>query len=77
MRNIKIYGGMTGEFEVFQADAPDEEIEKYLRVYADSVPYKPLTNKGYYADSISCHYDFDDGMPRIDAEFDLYDYMEG
>lgn len=76
MRIIKIFSGMSGEYEIIRTDAPDTAIEEQLKKYYDGEPYELLTNAGYTVDEIGCQYDFDDGLPEIDKDFDLYGYSD-
>ena len=75
MRTIKIYSGMSEEYEIIRTNAPDQIIEEQLKEYYDSEPYKLLIDAGYTVDLIGCQYDFDDCLPEIDKEFDLYNYI--
>ena len=75
MRTIKIYSGMAEEYEIIRTDAPNLVIEEQLKEYYDSEPYKLLIDAGYTVDLIGCQYDFDDCLPEIDKEFDLYNYI--
>ena len=47
MRTIKIYSGMTEEYEIIRTDAPNQVIEEQLKRYYDGEPYELLTNSGY------------------------------
>lgn len=76
MRTIKIFSGMSGEYEIIRTDAPDQTIEGQLKSYYDGEPYELLTSAGYTVDVVGCQYDFDDGLPEIDKGFDLYDYVD-
>lgn len=75
MRTIKIYSGMSEEYEIIRTNAPNQIIEEQLKEYYDSEPYKLLIDAGYTVDLIGCQYDFDDCLPDIDKEFDLYNYI--
>lgn len=75
MRTVKIFPGMSDEYEIIRTDAPDQIIEEQLKVYYDGEPYELLTSAGYTVDVVGCQYDFDDGLPETDTEFDLYNYI--
>ena len=76
MRTTKIYSGMTEEYEIIRTDAPNQVIEEQLKRYYDGEPYELLTNSGYAVEIVGSQYDFDDGLPDIDKEFDLYGYID-
>jgi len=67
---------MSDEYEIIRTNAPDKAIENQLKEYDNGEPYELLTNSGYTVDVIGCQYDFDDGQPEIDKEFDMYYYID-
>lgn len=77
---VKIIGsgssGMAEEYEIIRTDAPNQVIEEQLKRYYDGEPYELLTNSGYAVEIVGSQYDFDDGLPDIDKEFDLYGYID-
>lgn len=84
-RTVKLYGGMTGEFELISTDAPDSVIKAQL-TYTSACqedgeqienPYAVIEAMGYVANVLGSHEDFDaEDMETaiIDAEFDYYEF---
>ena len=84
-RTIKIYAGMTGEFELISTDAPDSVIKAQL-TYTNACqedreqienPYSVIEAMGYTANVLGCQDDFDEDDVEnaiIDAEFDFYTF---
>ena len=80
MRTIKIYAGMTGEFEAIRTNAPDNVIEKQLSLVCEELensgecenPYSLIEEMGY-----SVELEDKNSKLEFDVEFDLYDYFEG
>lgn len=80
-RTIKLYGGMTGEYEIIRTDAPDSAIKAEI-VYCNSVSeehsyrgksaYPIMEALGYNVRCIGCQDDFDEREKEVDAEFDYY-----
>lgn len=83
-RNIKLYGGMTGEYEVIKTDAPNSAIKAEIVYHNASVDdddyewtkqivYPIMTALGYSVECLGCQNDFEDESIEIDASFDYYD----
>ncbi|MSA02193.1 hypothetical protein GKG47_09090 [Lactonifactor sp. BIOML-A3] len=80
LKNVRITGGMTGEYEIFETDAPPQVIEEQLRIYSNLMesgkkidPYSFIEGLGYSVNIIGCQ-DDDDLEVKIDMEYDCYDY---
>ena len=83
MKTVKLYAGMTGEYEVIRTNAPKELIEQQLtknNVLEENNktvinPYDLLEQNGYTVELVcSCIDDIDLNTITIDYEFDYYDY---
>lgn len=79
----KLYGGMTGEFEVLKTNAPKEVVIEYI-VSASNLtlpeddPELFFTQKGYMVEFLwSQNDDLDDEVVDkvVDEEIDTYDYI--
>lgn len=75
-RKIKLYAGMTGEYEVISTNAPDELIIRQMTATMQSNdinnPYGLIEEAGYTVDVLGCQDDYDDGEIVVDKEFDYY-----
>lgn len=84
-RTVKLYGGMTGEFELISTDAPNSVIKAQL-TYTSACqengekienPYSVIEAMGYVVNVLGCQDDFDEEDIKnaiIDAEFDYYEF---
>lgn len=83
-RTVKLYGGMTGEFELISTDAPDSVIKanlQYINTCEENGeqienPYAVIEAMGFKVNCLGCQDDFDsEDMETaiIDVEFDYYD----
>jgi hypothetical protein len=87
-RTIKIFAGMTQEFEIINTNAPDNVILEQLMYLSSRQeelkrmpinPYEMIEDYGYIVNVLGCQDDFDeDDLENavIDAEFDYYDLEE-
>lgn len=78
MRTIKLYAGMTGEFEILRSDAPDSVIIQYIQacntdILPENDPDLFFSLSGYFVQFLACQYD-DCEEIEIDIEFDTYNY---
>lgn len=79
----KLYGGMTGEFEVLKTDAPREVVIEYIIAASDLTlpdddPELFFEQKGYQVEFLwSQNDDLDDEVVDkvVDEEIDTYDYI--
>lgn len=83
MQTIKLYSGMTGEYEVIRTNAPITLLEKQLRINNKlqdnnqliNDPYVLLTSKGYKVELVaSCIDSIELDTLQIDHELDYYNY---
>lgn len=84
-RIIKLYAGMTGEFELILTNATDEAIKAQIAFInaieeeglpVPSNPYSIIEGFDYKVSVIGSHYDFDyEDLENMDIaeEFDYYD----
>lgn len=78
MRLIKIYSGMTEEYEIIKTDAPYNIICDAINVNENSMgntnPYDLITKSGYSLEIIGCQDDFDNKpIPKCDVLIDTYE----
>lgn len=78
MNTIKLYAGMTGEFEVLKTDAPENIVIDYIvacsnMTLPENDPELFFTEKGYHIEFLGCQYD--DLEINFDKEIDIYDYI--
>lgn len=78
MNKVKIYAGMTGEYEIIETDAPKETIIEYIITCSngtlpDDDPKKFFEERGFCIDFLACQYD--DLEIKCDYELDSYDYI--
>ena len=79
----KLYGGMTGEFEVLKTTAPREVVIEYIIAASDLTlpdgdPDLFFQQKGYAVQFLWCQDDdLDDELLEkiVDEEIDTYDYI--
>lgn len=74
-RKIKLYAGMTSEYEIISTNAPDELIIRQMTatIQSDATdPYGIIEEAGYNVDVLGCQDDYDDGEIVVDKEFDYY-----
>ena len=82
-RTVKLFAGMTPEFEIISTDAPDSVIKanmKYINTCEEDGepidnPYAVIEAMGYTVNSLGCQDDFEpEDMKKavIDAGFDYY-----
>ena len=84
IRIIKIYGGMTGEFDLIRTDAPDNIIEQQLSRNSMKEeehtqinnPYSFIMKNGYYVETMGCQDDFseEESTAMAHKEFDYHQY---
>ena len=81
MKIYKIYGGMTGEYEIFRTDAPENVVIEYVWSCAndmlpDNDPNLFFEKRGYKVDFFACQYsdDKEEGL-TVDKKIDMYDYF--
>lgn len=82
MQTVKIYAGMTGNFEIIKTDASKELIEKQLKLNNEIEnknetivnPYDLIESNGYIVEIIGCQDDFDKTNENFDYDLDNYDY---
>jgi hypothetical protein len=81
-RIVKLYGGMTGEYEVIKTNAPDSVIKANI-VYDRNMTeqemkendklYSVILAMGYIVECLGCQGDFDEKEMKYDAKFDWYE----
>ena len=82
-RIIKLYAGMTGEFEIIKTNATNEVIELQLEENGerwengDNIedPYDIIKSRGFKVICLGCQDDIYEDEICIDADFDYYDYI--
>lgn len=81
-QTIKLYAGMTGEYEIIRTAAPKHLIEQQLirnnELSENGItignPYDLLEQNGYTVEIVGCQDDFDETEIELDYELDYYDY---
>ena len=75
-RKIRLYAGMTSEYEIISTNAPDELIIQQMAATIQSNdidnPYEIIEEAGYTVNVLGCQDDYDDGEIAVDIEFDYY-----
>jgi len=74
-RKIKLYAGMTSEYEIISTNAPDELIMQQMvaTMQSDGAdPYGMIEEAGYTVNVLGCQDDYDDGEIVVNKEFDYY-----
>lgn len=76
---VKIFAGMTNEYEILETDAPKETIIEYIiagsnSTLPDNDPEKFFEQRGFYIDFLGCQYD-DLEEIKCDYELNMYDYI--
>lgn len=84
LRIIKLFAGLTEEFEIIETDAPDSVIVaniSYINNCLENAsfpedPYEVIKAMGYHVTLMGSHEDYDNEvvMRIIDKEFDYYKY---
>ena len=84
IRIIKVFAGMTGEFELIKTDAPDciieEQLERNSKKAEECIPihnpYNIMEKNGYSVEIMGCQDDFSDEESSAMAfkEYDYYEY---
>lgn len=85
IRTIKLFGGLTGEFELIITNAPDSVLEAHM-TYVSACqkngepiekPYALIESMGFFVGILGSHEDFTEeelAVTVIDKEFDYYQF---